>query len=43
MTEEARISGSGFSLLEFGLAGSLKHLLALRACAGGPISEKAEQ
>lgn len=43
MTEEARISGSGFGLLAVGPAGSLKHLSALGACAEGLTSEKAEQ
>lgn len=33
MMGEAQISGSGFYVLESGLAGSLKHLYALGACA----------
>lgn len=43
MMEEAGISGSGFSELEFRLARSLKHRYALGPCVGGLISEKAEQ
>lgn len=43
MTGEAWISESGFNDLESGLAGTLKHLYSLGACAGGPISEEEEQ